>query len=183
MIELQNIQGCRVTGHVTFNSSGQISLSLKNTGPRTCIFGEKHDNNNSYLSVREDGVYYKCHSEKCEGKQEKITVPPSLFDWCAKSHEVSKRQRTTDPSTVTDTSPGTVFADTSDVMETETDTSPGTNLADTSDVMETETDTSPVTNLADTSDVMETETDTSPGTNLHDILIGWLTLPVELMLF
>ena len=35
----------------------------------------------------------------------------------------------------TDTSPGTVFADTSDVMEIDTDTSPGVGFADTSDVM------------------------------------------------
>jgi hypothetical protein len=34
-IEQQGIQGCRVTGRVTFNSSGQISLPLQNTGPRT----------------------------------------------------------------------------------------------------------------------------------------------------
>jgi hypothetical protein len=50
-IEQQDIQGCRVTGRVTFNSSGQISLPLQNTGPRTCIFGAVHENNNSAEQV------------------------------------------------------------------------------------------------------------------------------------
>ncbi len=40
MIEEQGIRGCRVTGRVTFNSNGWISLSLKNTGLRTCMFGK-----------------------------------------------------------------------------------------------------------------------------------------------
>ena len=122
MIEQQGIQGCRVTGRVTFNANGHIYLPLKNTGPRTCIFGEAHKSNNPYLSVEEGYVYYKCHSEKCEGKQERIMAPQSLLDWCAKSHEVSKRQKTTDPSPVTDTSSGTDLADMSDVddvIETE----------------------------------------------------------------
>jgi hypothetical protein len=80
-IERENIQGCRVTGRVTFNSSGQISLPLQNTGPRTCIFGPVHENNNSFLSVWEDYVYYKCHSAKCHGEQKKIEAPHTFLDW------------------------------------------------------------------------------------------------------
>jgi hypothetical protein len=49
-------------------------------------------------------------------------APRSLLDWCAKNPGVSKRQKTTDPFPVTDTSSGTDLADMSDVhdvMETE----------------------------------------------------------------
>ncbi len=45
----------------------------------------------------------------------KIEAPQSFLDWCAKNHEVNKRQKTTDPSPVTDTSSGTDLADMSDV--------------------------------------------------------------------
>ena len=46
-------------------------------------------------------------------------APQSLLDWCATSPQVSKKQKTTDPSPVTDTSSDTGFADMSAAMETE----------------------------------------------------------------
>jgi hypothetical protein len=86
------------------------------------MFGEEHTSNNAVLSVRKGYVYYKCYSEKCDGKKEEIMAPQSLLDWCATNHQVSKKQKTTDPSPVTDTSSGTDLADMSDVddvMETD----------------------------------------------------------------
>jgi hypothetical protein len=61
LIEEQGIRGCRVTGEVKFKGEN-ITLPLRNTGSRTCFFGPVHDNNNSFLSLWEDYVYYKCRA-------------------------------------------------------------------------------------------------------------------------
>jgi len=43
-------------------------IALKNVGKRECLIsGEVHENNNAYIVVRpKDGIYYYCHSDKCD---------------------------------------------------------------------------------------------------------------------
>lgn len=50
-------------------------ITLRNKNNRTCyITGENHVNNNAYLIISNDKIYYACHGKECSGKRKLLGV-------------------------------------------------------------------------------------------------------------